>query len=438
VGTTKRMVGRLRKLFGVNRVGTRLTAGFLAVALLIALVGWVAIREQYNASARAARIEAQHVAEQIAHFVSHADPNRNQLYRDPEALQRYVSDIHRDQNRDIEIIGPNRTILADATGSHPGQVFTLDSGGEVTKTLRDGQPHTFTESGPDFPKPIQLVAVPIRDAQTQNIVGAVLLEYTPIYQTLVEASAPTRRIIVGVSISGTFVALALGFFMSRGIVRDLRRLTETAEQLAGGDDTARATLGGRGELGDLAVSFNDMADRIAAQKATLTELAGTDPLTGLDNRRAFLNHLRSTLIAPTALLMLDLDHFKAINDTYGHAAGDAALIALARLLQTRLRPQDISARLGGEEFAVILPDTGADHAWQIAERLRTAIAAQTIAYRGATFGLTASIGVVVYPLHAGDVDTLLHVADHALYAAKHAGRDQVSGPPPPSAERVSA
>lgn len=429
----------MRRRFGVTRVGTRLTAAFLAVALLIPLVGWVAIREQYTASDRAARIEAQHVAEQIAHFITHTDADRRPLYRDLPALQSYVSDVHADQNRNIEVIGPELRILADGIPANRGQQFTQDSGGEVSATLRDDRPRTFTE-GADSTEPMRLVAVPIRDGP--QTVGAVLLEYTPIYQTLVDAGAPTRKIIVGFSIGGAIVALAMGMVMSRGIVRDIRRLTHTAESLAGGDDSARANLAARGELGELAVSFNDMADRISAQRATLTELAGTDPLTGLYNRRAFLGHLRSALTVPSALLMLDLDHFKTINDTYGHPAGDAALVAFSRLLRTRLRPQDISARLGGEEFAVLLPDTGAEAAWQIAERLRTAIAAQTIAYGGATFGITASIGVAGYPAEdpadAATPDALLRMADRALYAAKHAGRDRVSGLPPSSAERINA
>ncbi|MEV0269739.1 GGDEF domain-containing protein [Hamadaea sp. NPDC050747] len=415
------------------RVGVRLMSAFLAVSLLIPLVGWVAIQEQYASAARAAQAEAGHVAAQIAQFVTHTDPGRAPLYQDPVGLQAYVTTQHTDQGRDIEVVDQDLRILADAIPANVGRQFTGD-GGQVAATLRDGQDRTFTETSADFPHGIELVAVPMRHAGA--VVGAILLEYTPIYDTLVAASAPTRRVIVSVSVSGTVAALVLGLLLSHGIVRDLRQLRGVASLLAAGDDTARARLDGQGEISQLAATFNDMADQIAAQKAELAELAGTDPLTGLDNRRSFLSRLHVALTSshrtgsPVALLMLDVDHFKSINDSHGHAAGDAALQTLAAVLRSDLRPGDRAARLGGEEFAVLLPGTGRADAVAVAERLRAAVSAERFAFGGQPFTLTTSIGVVIYPIHAATADALLQAGDLALYAAKHHGRNRVCEPPP--------
>ncbi|GAA2384120.1 hypothetical protein Cme02nite_66770 [Catellatospora methionotrophica] len=418
------------------RVGPRLTVAFLAVALLLPLVGLVAIREQHASSLRAAQIEAENVAEQVAHMATQpTGPGRSLLYQQPTGLQAYVSRVNRDGNRDLEIVGLNRRVLADAVPANQGKLFADDRGGEVAATMRDGRPRAFHELNVDFPNGIELVAVPMRAAQNQ-IVGAVLLEYTPLYRQLLAAGGRTRQIIVVTSLAGMGAALALGFLLSHGLVRDLRRLTRAADLLAAGDGRARAAVGGRGELGDLAEAFNGMADRLAVQRATLTELAVRDPLTGLHNRRSFEERLNGALSqagrtrSPVSLLMLDLDHFKAVNDRHGHPAGDQVLRTMAALLVRELRVVDVAARLGGEEFGVLLPGIEHRDAVVVAERLRSAIARCPVMHGGAVIRVTASLGVVCWPEHGQAGDELLERADHALYRAKRAGRDRVSGPPP--------
>ncbi|WP_155372597.1 GGDEF domain-containing protein [Catellatospora vulcania] len=423
------------------RTGLRLTVAFLAVALLLPLVGLVAIREQHAASLRAAQIEAENVAEQVAHMVTQpVGTGRALLYQQPARLQQYVSGVNRDGNRDLEIVGLDRRVLADAVPANQGRFFAEDRGGEVAATMRDGMPRAFSELNADFPSGIELVAVPMR-ATPHKIVGAVLLEYTPLYRKLLAAGGETRQIIVTTSLAGMGAALALGYLLSRGLVRDLRRLTRAADLLAAGDGSARALVGSRGELGELAGAFNTMADRIAVQKAALTDLAGRDPLTGLHNRRSFEERLAGALAyadrsgTPVCLLMLDLDHFKSVNDRYGHPAGDQVLRTVAALLVRELRAVDVAARLGGEEFGVLLPGIGQRDAMAAAERLRTAIARCPVVHAGATLMATTSIGVVCYPWHARTGDQLFERADDALYHAKRAGRDRVSGPPPQPAGR---
>ena len=159
-------------------------------------------------------------------------------------------------------------------------------------------------------------------------------------------------------------------------------------------------------------------------------LARTDELTGLRNRRAFyeagdaaLEWARRYEHALT-LVMLDIDHFKRINDTLGHAAGDAALRGLAEALRYGARASDIAGRLGGEEFAVLLPETAVEEAAGYAERLRKAVAATAVVHQREEIRFTCSFGVAQMRA-SDDLDALIARADAALYRAKGEGRDRV-------------
>ena len=162
------------------------------------------------------------------------------------------------------------------------------------------------------------------------------------------------------------------------------------------------------------------------------ELAVRDGLTGLYNRRAF-NELLATAVAREdrqggrlGLLILDLDHFKKLNDTYGHPAGDAALKSAAEVLKHHLRKGDQAARYGGEEFVVILPGTDEGGAQHLAERVREAVEKNRLVFEGAKLSLTASFGLAVWPGDGKDPEALLASADRALYAAKQGGRNRVT------------
>lgn len=167
----------------------------------------------------------------------------------------------------------------------------------------------------------------------------------------------------------------------------------------------------------------------------------TDGLTGLPNRRA-ITTAGQRLVArslragsPLAVLMCDIDHFKLVNDRYGHGRGDDVLKAVGAALGDVLRPADFAGRYGGEEFVVVLPDTPLEPARAIAERIRGAVAA--IQLPGLEHRVTLSVGIAVLPDHGQDAAALQSAADRALYAAKNAGRDRVEVfapdlPPPPS------
>jgi diguanylate cyclase (GGDEF)-like protein/putative nucleotidyltransferase with HDIG domain len=158
--------------------------------------------------------------------------------------------------------------------------------------------------------------------------------------------------------------------------------------------------------------------------------AGTDELTGTFNRRHFAHIATEKLAANAAacgLLLLDADHFKQINDAYGHAVGDAVLIDLAHRLSARLEPGDCLARWGGEEFAILLPGArSADELVRRAESFRHAISDSPIAHGDVHLDLTISVGGALAPDHGATLDALLDRADSCLYDAKHRGRDCVS------------
>ncbi len=195
-----------------------------------------------------------------------------------------------------------------------------------------------------------------------------------------------------------------------------------------------------------AISFLvvDAIRRILKGKRSIERLAMTDDLTGLSNRRALLAAAERAIARidgvalPPALLIVDLDHFKRVNDVYGHRAGDQALQAAAEALARSVRGDvDFVGRLGGEEFVVLLAAADEETARRAAESARAAIAAMRVAAPNGEIAVTASIGYT--PLAAGDtVSTALQRADEALYAAKRAGRNQIASRAPNADERPAA
>jgi len=180
------------------------------------------------------------------------------------------------------------------------------------------------------------------------------------------------------------------------------------------------------------VMCNQASTSIANAKmhAEIERLATTDGLTGLNNHRIFQQKLTEELKrserhkAPLSLLLIDIDYFKKVNDTYGHPVGDLVLKGVSKILQHEIRDIDIAARYGGEEFVVILPGTDSISARNIAERLRKEIMAETFTSGGRNLKVTVSIGIATVPAEARTKEELIEKTDQALYHAKHNGRNQ--------------
>jgi diguanylate cyclase (GGDEF)-like protein len=241
--------------------------------------------------------------------------------------------------------------------------------------------------------------------------------------------------------------LVVSVLLGASISLPVRRLTAATRAFAGGDRSARAARGGSAEIDELAESFNTMADRIAqaeaelrAQQAELERhvrertrqlhhLAHHDPLTQLPNRRKLSTHLERALTRAgtqqrLALLFVDVDNFKSINDTLGHSFGDRVLQLIAQRLYAATGTQGLLARLGGDEFTVLLEGVKSTeqveaHAAQIVATLQ-----QPLAVDGRVLTTSASVGASLYPDHASDAEGLLRAADVALFRAKELGRNR--------------
>ena len=166
-------------------------------------------------------------------------------------------------------------------------------------------------------------------------------------------------------------------------------------------------------------------------REALHEQSIRDPLTGLYNRRYMGEALKQQMsrvtrqLHPLGIIMIDIDHFKRYNDTYGHATGDALLRELAQVLQKRVRAEDIACRYGGEEFTLIMPDASLEAARQRAEELQQEV--RKLRFQGSQSNapLTLSMGIAIHPQHGRTIESVLHAADSALYRAKKEGRDRV-------------
>lgn len=253
-------------------------------------------------------------------------------------------------------------------------------------------------------------------------------------------AAVTAKILISIVVLG-LVYLSINMI----VIRNINGLRDMVEQIASGNLGARLGFRRRrGDKGDdtapeegdeidyLIHGFNSMARRLQEDKDKLEQLATYDSLTGLYNRGKFTSvlqeeiRLRDQHREPLSLLMIDLDHFKNINDVYGHQIGDEALRVVGRLLRTHTRSGDLAARYGGEELALILPRTTSEQAVSIAERIRGDLSAERVDDgEGGKLHVTASIGVATMPADAGNEAELLRAADAALYQAKASGRNCV-------------
>ena len=162
-------------------------------------------------------------------------------------------------------------------------------------------------------------------------------------------------------------------------------------------------------------------------RVQLQEQAIRDPLTGVYNRRYFAEALENETArafreqTPFSLIILDVDHFKKINDTYGHKCGDLVLRSLAKFLQENTRRSDIVCRFGGEEFVILMPDAASDSAYERAELFRSQFEAMLNEYEGKQVTCSFSAGVASFPMHSNSGETLLNMADLALYQSKAQG-----------------
>jgi diguanylate cyclase (GGDEF)-like protein len=254
-----------------------------------------------------------------------------------------------------------------------------------------------------------------------------------------------------VTVSGLAVLVVMAIvsaLLVASISLPVRRLTNATRLLASGDRNARAPRGGSAEIDELAESFNTMADRISqaeadlrAQQAELERhvaertrqlhhLAHHDPLTQLPNRRQLAGRLAGALARArqtgrrVALLFVDMDNFKSLNDTLGHNFGDRVLQGIAERLQAAAGADSLVARLGGDEFTLLIEELRTVEEAELRAAELVATLQQPLTVQGRALATTASVGVSLFPDHADDAEGLLRAADVALFRAKELGRNR--------------
>jgi diguanylate cyclase (GGDEF)-like protein len=399
--------------------------------------GDLTVRVDVRGGDEAARLGTtfNRMAHQTQAYVQALTASRDQLRRHLTVLGDTLSSTH-DLDRILRVIV--QTAVA-ATGARAGSVVLLDqnSGALVGHTIG-------TDSIAEVP-----LAVPLGE----GLLGTVAATGEPLRglftadSPALHESEPACRTYVVVPISAPGgMAVHAAPWPAPPTVRGVLALYD---RLGGDefDDSDLLTL--RTFAGQAAVAVDNVRTHEEAQRLSMT-----DPLTGLWNYRSLKESLRreveraSRFDHTLAVLTLDLDRFKDINDAYGHPAGDAVLAEFARRIRSEIREVDLAFRQGGEEFVVLLPETDARGATVLAERLGTAVRGEpvTISTRGgsgvtASIQITVSVGIAVYPDHALTPDALLDAGDDALYAAKAAGRDThrvaTAAPEPVAAAELS-
>lgn len=251
-----------------------------------------------------------------------------------------------------------------------------------------------------------------------------------------EAFAPIENLEMQILKNGSVVFLLIATLMWLLMHRELKPLTAAASLISKmahhGKKLHAVPVNSSDEVGQLLTAFNRLQEDLHVSYTEIAEQAHQDFLTGLANRRYFLELAEQEISRSIrygsllAVCMLDLDFFKKVNDTYGHKVGDVVLKKLSALFGESLRNIDIVGRIGGEEFAIVLPETDKKHALEVAERIRQLVEHTKITLEnGPPLKFTISIGIAMFDDKDTNIDILLNAADQALYKAKNTGRNRV-------------
>lgn len=358
--------------------------------------------------------------------------------------------------------GAVEELMRKLTPRETVRMYLIDTDGRVITTsngaLPDRKqarlPETVTQSliGED-PADETSSAMEYRNLDGQNVLGSVGLSSQQEWGVLTEISVADayeqiiriRNLTLLITVTVLLVIGMSAYLLGVTIVRPLYRLTRGASEVANGNLGVEVPPVGGGEIGYLTEVFNYMVGKLRDDQAELAavndtlkktneelqEISITDSLTGLYNRRYMMEALTNEVSRASrmqhnfAVLMIDIDHFKQYNDTYGHLAGDELLTKISAIFRESIRDMDLAARYGGEEFLIILPEHGAEAAMRVAERIRVAVATATSDPDNSKEPVTVSIGVAAFPDNGATPVTLIESADSALYLGKESGRNRV-------------
>lgn len=398
-----------------------------------------------------------------------ADPGRG-----PMRFIDFAAPVHDDQGRLRGVLGAHAewrwatdvvNVMMPRNAAATGmEVFIVNRDGAIIYPEGgDGRPRTLPMTI-DVSSPFVLdswgtetrfvsAVVPVRELIPDKPVSWRIAVRQPASETLAAVDALQKAMLIFAA-AAIAILLILTFWVASVLSRPLERLAKQAKRIEQGDETASLENSTDvSELRNLTDALRGMTWKLIQRREALAESnlqlehkvsertaelatanaqlrlqARRDALTGLDNRLAVNERLHEEFLRmkrskrPYAVLLMDIDYFKRINDTHGHAVGDEVLVAVAQLLKASLRESDFVARHGGEEFIALLIDTDSHHAAQVAEKIRAVIAAAKLPTVG---HVTISIGVAMATPDDADEDESVRDADHYLYEAKRAGRNRV-------------
>ncbi|MCJ7602980.1 MAG: diguanylate cyclase [Desulfobulbaceae bacterium] len=393
----------------------------IAISLLVfasqLTTAYIIIRQSEESLHEKTHIHGEELAQNMAEFCCQAMVSRNLA-----SIYEHIQVAMKDNNvRHVVVIDPNQKVFVSDNLKEVDSIYPPEHIKKFYFNEKlDSNPHYIDKNG----ETIAEISAPITLAD--DLLGHVILGYshTEIAQKI--SSLNNKTLIT--LLAGFAGAFLLTIFLTSMITRPLIQLEKTALKISMGNfEIEKPDTHGNDEFNLLSQTMYSMAKR-------LEELVYNDPLTGLYNRQLLNIRLSEELarsrrhVRPLALLLVDIDHFKRINDTHGHLVGDEMLVAITSLIAKHIREVDCLARFGGEEFIILAPDMTEMNARQLlAERIRSAVANEefNILPGKQSLRITLSVGLSLYPTDAKNEKGLIAAADQALYAAKYSGRNQV-------------
>jgi len=271
-----------------------------------------------------------------------------------------------------------------------------------------------------------------RRAKLGDINGLIDVVY-PIKNIKVSLDFIMDMVVIYLTVIMLLLSIALQSSLRSFIIRPISKVTGVVQNVIDHLDLSQriASVTHVTEIQHLVAYFNKMLSAMQGYNRKLEELSAIDPMTGLYNRRKFNEFIEHEVVVANrynkkfSLLMLDLDNFKHINDTFGHPIGDLLLKKFTKMIKKRLRRSDVFARFGGDEFGILLSETDHDPAMETAEKIRKMVANTDIKLPVGKVNMTTSIGLITYPDHVADEEQLIAAMDIAMYKAKRSGKNRV-------------
>lgn len=416
------------------RISSKLAAVVLAVFVIVTAVAALAVNRLREVARMSVEAEARNLGTTFANMVAYQVSDGSIADRAVQ-FQRITDFIGVREKRDLEIISRDLIYIADVVREDIGKPVApgvrRDS---IALTLKDGQARLITEPSTGQDGEIRQVVVPIYDGQAQ-IIAALVYEYTPLYNELLLRAESSLHGVVAAALAGLLLALGCAAYIARSVSVPLAHLRDAALMLSLGRRDVTVDARSNDEIGEVAKVFNTMSAALRASEERLSRLAQSDALTGLANRAMLIDRLQQAVVNAGrrrelfVVAFIDLDGFKAVNDTLGHECGDQLLQTIAKRLSGCVRASDTVARLGGDEFVILLHNQGnsgrACTETFIAQQMRKLVDAigAPMTLRGSDVRVSCSIGVAAFPQDGADADTLLKHADTAMYRAKELGKD---------------